>query len=107
MAELTRGSVWSVRLGRSTGREQSGRRYAVVVQSDDLRLLNTVVVAPTSTAARPASFRPEIVVDGERTRVLCEQIRTVNAQRMGALAGMLSVEELSSVEDALELVLEL
>ncbi len=107
MAELTRGSVWSVRLGRSAGREQSGRRYAVVVQSDDLWLLDTVVVVPTSIAARSASFRPEIVVDGERTRVLCEQIRTVDAQRMGALAGMLSAEELGRVEDALELVLEL
>lgn len=107
MAELTRGSVCGVRLGRTAGREQSGQRYAVVVQSDDLRLLNTVVVIPTSTSARPATFRPEIVVGGQRTRALCEQIRTVDAQRLGDSIGMLSATELASVEDALEIVLEL
>ena len=107
MAELTRGSVCDVRLGRTTGREQSGQRYAVVVQSDDLWLLNTVVVVPTSRSARAATFRPEIVVAEQRTRVLCEQIRTVDVQRLGASIGMLSAAELASVEDALEIVLEL
>lgn len=107
MAELTRGSVCGVRLGRTAGREQSGQRYAVVVQSDDLWLLNTVVVVPTSTSARAATFRPEIVVAGQRTRALCEQIRTVDAQRLGESIGTLSSSELASVEDALEIVLEL
>jgi mRNA interferase MazF len=107
LAELTRGAVCSVRLGRTTGREQSGRRYAVIVQSDDLWLLNTVVVVPTSVSARAATFRPEIVVEGQRTRVLCEQVRTLDAQRIGATLGTLSAADLSSVEDALEIVLDL
>lgn len=107
MAELIRGSVCGVRLGRTAGREQSGQRYAVVVQSDDLWLLSTVVVVPTSTSARAATFRPEIVVAGQRTRVLCEQIRTVDAKRLGDSIGVLSPAELASVEDGLEIVLEL
>ena len=107
MAELTRGSVCSVSLGRASGREQSGQRYAVVVRSDDLWLLNTVVVVPTSTSARAATFRPEIVVAGQRTRALCEQVRTVDAQRLGSSVGIISAAELTSVEDALEVVLEL
>ncbi len=104
---MTRGSICSVRLGRTTGREQSGRRYAIIVQSDDLWLLNTVVVVPTSTSARAATFRPEVVVAGQRTRALCEQIRTVDAQRLGAMVGILSAAELIGVEDALQIVLEL
>lgn len=107
MAELTRGSICSVRLGRTTGREQSGRRYALIVQSDDLWLLNTVVVVPTSTSARAATFRPELVVAGQRSRALCEQIRTIDAQRMGGVVGVLSAAELASVEDAVQIVLEL
>ena len=107
MAELTRGSICSVRLGRSTGREQSGRRYAIIVQTDDLWLLNTVVVVPTSSSARSATFRPEVVVAGERTRALCEQIRTVDAQRLEGMVGILSSAELLSVEDALQIVLDL
>jgi len=104
LAELTRGAICSV---RSTGHEQSGRRYAIVVQSDDLWLLNTVVVVPTSTSARAATFRPEVVVAGRRTRVLCEQIRTVDAQRLDGLVRVLTAAELLSVEDALQIVLEL
>lgn len=107
MAGLTRGSCHEVRLGRTTGREQSGRRYAIVVQSDDLWALSTVIVVPTSTSARPASFRPEVVIAGNVTRALCEQVRTVDAQRLTATAGTLTPSELNDVDDALELVLEL
>ena len=107
MAELTRGAICSVRLARSNRREQSGRRYAIVVQTDDLWLLSTVVVVPTSTSARPATFRPEVVVAGQRTRALCEQVRTVDAQRLDEMVGILTAAELRSVEDALQIVLEL
>jgi len=107
LAELTRGAICGVRLGRSGGREQSRRRYAIIVQSDDLWLLNTVAVVPTSTSARPATFRPVVVVAGQRTRVLCEQIRTVDAERLGGMVGILTPAELVSVEDALQIVLEL
>ena len=46
------------------GHEQRGARYAVVVQADEFLALSTVMVSPTSTRARPATFRPEIEVDG-------------------------------------------
>jgi len=107
LAELTRGAICGVRLGRSSGHEQSARRYAIIIQSDDLWLLNTVVVVPTSSSARSATFRPEVVVLGRRTRALCEQIRTIDAQRVEGVVGMLSASELIGVEDALQLVLEL
>ena len=42
------------------GHEQRGTRFAVVVQSDSLPL-STLLVAPTSTSARAASFRPRIL----------------------------------------------
>ena len=107
MAELTRGSVCRVSLGRATGREQAGPRYAIVVQSEELWLLSTLVVVPTSTSARAATFRPEITVAGERTRVLCEQIRTVDARRLGDPIETLSAADLRGVEDAIEIVLGL
>ncbi|MGH3772628.1 MAG: type II toxin-antitoxin system PemK/MazF family toxin [Pseudonocardiaceae bacterium] len=57
-----------LRAARQTrGHEQQGARLAVVVQSD-LLPLSTWLVAPTSTAARSASFRPEIEVEGRMTR---------------------------------------
>ena len=62
---------------------------------------------PTSTSAKPASFRPEIEIDGTATRVLVEQVGAVDVQRLGDLAGHLSPEELWGVDAALLTVLGL
>jgi mRNA interferase MazF len=102
-----RGEIYQLRAPRrSRGHEQSGSRYAVVVQSDQLPL-STWLVAPTSTSARVASFRPEIEVRGQITRVLAEQTAAVDPGRLGASVGYLSLEEMRRVDAALRLVLNL
>jgi mRNA interferase MazF len=60
------------------GYEQRFARYAVIVQADEFIGLSTVLVAPTSSSARAASFRPEIALDGRETRVLVEQTTVVD-----------------------------
>ena len=102
-----RGEVFQLRAPREArGHEQTGRRYAIVVQSDQLPL-STWLVAPTSTSARPASFRPEVHVRGHSTRVLAEQTSAVDPTRLGGSVGHLSFEELRRVDAALRLVLDL
>jgi mRNA interferase MazF len=102
-----RGDVFLLRVPRdSRGHEQRGARFAVVVQSDDLPL-STWLVAPTSTSALAASFRPEVVIQGRRTRVLAEQTAAVDPQRLGDRVAALRLEELRRVEAALRLVLDL
>jgi mRNA interferase MazF len=88
------------------GHEQSGTRYAVVVQSDQLPL-STWLVAPTSTAANPATFRPEVQIQGRTTRVLAEQTAAVDPSRLGDPAGHLSFAELRQLDAALRLVMDL
>jgi mRNA interferase MazF len=58
----------------------------VIVQADEFLDLSTTLVAPTSTAARPTSFRPTINVGGTDTRVLVEQTVVVDPQRLGRSA---------------------
>lgn len=102
-----RGEVYRLRSPRGAqGHEQSGPRYAVVVQSD-LLPLSTWLVAPTSTSARAATLRPEILIAGQTTRVLAEQTSAVDPQRLGDPAGHLTFEELRRVDAALRLVLRL
>ena len=102
-----RGDVHRLRAPRdAAGHEQRGTRYAVVVQSD-LLPLSTWLVAPTSTAARPASFRPEIDIDGTPTLVLAEQTTAVDPQRLGPCVGRLSLHELAELDAALRTVLAL
>jgi mRNA interferase MazF len=104
---VRRGDVFRLRLGHRQGQEQSGVRYGVIVQSDALLRLPTVLVAPTSTAARAASFRPEIEIGGTTTRVLVEQTGAIDVSRLGDHHGHLTPEELWGVDLALETVLDL
>jgi len=105
---VQRGEIFVLRAPRAVrGSEQRGKRYGVVVQADELLVLSTVIVAPTSTRARAASFRPEIVVDGEPTRVLVEQLGAVDPERLGESRGLLSFEELRGLDELLALVIGL
>jgi mRNA interferase MazF len=102
-----RGEVFALRAPRqSSGHEQSGSRFAVVLQSD-LLPLSTWLVAPTSASARAASFRPEIELLGQPTRVLVEQAAAVDPGRLGPSVGYLGFEEMRQVDAALRLVLSL
>ena len=87
-----RGDIYRLRANKHA-HEQCGTRYAVVVQADYLNL-STILVAPTSTSARPSDFRPTITIDGTETR-------------LGDFAGRLDAEELTELDRALALVLGL
>jgi mRNA interferase MazF len=76
------------------------------VQSDSLPL-STLLVAPTSTSARAASFRPEILLDGITTRVMVEQTAAVDPTRLGEHVGHVGFDELRKIDAALRIVLEL
>ena len=71
---MVRGDVHAIVISEHRGHVQHGRRYAVIVQADDLLALSTIVVCPTSTSTPPASFHPEIEIDDQATRVMCEMV---------------------------------
>jgi mRNA interferase MazF len=104
---VVRGDVHALALPSRRGRVQHRRRFGVIVRADDLLALSTVVVCPTSTLTPPASFHPEIVVDDEPTRVMCEMIAAVDVHALGDHVGHLSFDEMQTVDEALELVLDL
>jgi len=102
---MVRGEIFRLPHRRDArGHEQRFARYAVVVQADEFIGLSTVLVAPTSVSARPASFRPVITLDSRDTRVLVEQTTVVDPQRLGRSAGRLDANELHAVDDALTLI---
>ena len=89
------------------GHEQQDPRFAVVIQSDVLAPLSTVLVAPTSQSALAATFRPEVTIKSESTRVLLEQMTAVDIRRTSDAIGRLGVEEMWAVDEALALVVGL
>jgi mRNA interferase MazF len=102
---VVRGEIFRLPAPRGIrGREQTGARYAVVVQADEFLALSTVLIAPISATARAASFRPTITLDGTRTCILVEQTSVVDPGRLGPSAGRLDAGELRSVDEALALI---
>ncbi|HEX3779981.1 MAG TPA: type II toxin-antitoxin system PemK/MazF family toxin [Pseudonocardiaceae bacterium] len=103
-----RGDIYELRANANAkGHEQQGRRYAVVLQSDVL-VMSTTVTAPTSTSAREASHRPEIKLNGLKTKVLVEQMQAVDPEaRFGRKVGRVSFDELQDIGRAMKLVLGL
>lgn len=85
------------------GHEQRGGRFGVVVQSD-LLPLSTLLIAPTSTRALATGFRPEVEIQGERTKVMVEQTVAIDPQRLARHVGRLTNEELRDVDAALRVV---
>ncbi len=104
---MQRGDVYELRPPRGGGHEQQGRRFGVVVQADALLPRSVVLVVPTSRSARPATFRPELVIEGETTRILVEQLGAVDVNRLGDHVGHASPEEIWGIDESLMTVLGL
>ena len=100
-----RGEVYRLP-ARGRGHEERGRRFAVVLQPDWLSL-STWIVAFTSTSARETSFRPPVEIADQPTLVMCDQLATVDLNRLTESVGFLTLQEMQRVEEALSLVLDL
>jgi len=104
---VLRGDIHQFRMPRGPGPEQRGRRFGVVVQANEFLPRSVVLVAPTSRSARPASFRPEIDLLGENTRILVEQVGAIDAGRLGELVGRVAPEQQWGIDEALMTILGL
>ena len=104
---MVRGDIHTLTLPRRRGHAQHGRRYAVIVRADALLTLSSVVICPTSQSTPPASFHPEVEIEGVTTSVMCELVGVAVARALGDNVGHLSHTEMGAVDDALALVLDL
>ncbi|MQA87516.1 MAG: type II toxin-antitoxin system PemK/MazF family toxin [Streptosporangiales bacterium] len=105
---VIRGAVYRVDYGDAKrGHEQRGRRYAVVMSPSSMPW-NVITVVPTSTSAQPAIFRPELEIMGTKTRLLVDQIRTVDVTYVhGDPVDYLDRDEMAEVEHAVTRYLSL
>lgn len=98
---MIRGAVYRIDLGGARGHEQRGRRLGLVV-SPSQSPLSVVTVIPTSTSAQPAIHRPELEIAGRPTRMLIDQIRSIDTDYLvGDPVDFLSRDQLAQVELAL------
>jgi mRNA interferase MazF len=99
---MIRGAVYPVDLGDAKGgHEQRGRRLGLVI-SIEQDAWSTVTVIPTSTSARASVFRPEVVIAGRDTKVLIDQIRSIDVLYVtGEIVDYLTRDDMARVEHGL------
>lgn len=98
---MIRGGVYRIDLGRPRSHEQGGKRLGLVLSPSDSPL-SVVTVVPTSTSAGPSVHRPELEVAGRLTRILVDQIRSIDLDYVvGDPVDYLARDQLAEVELAL------
>jgi mRNA interferase MazF len=108
-----RGEVWFVNLDPTTGREQAGRRPALVVSVNELNQSAADLIVVLPITSRDKQVRSHVPVDegdgGLTTRsfIKCEDIRSISVRRLERRLGSLSTESLEAVEDRLRILLGL
>ena len=67
-----------------------------------------MTVLPTSTSAQPSVFRPEVVIAGRETKILIDQVRTIDVSYVaGDLVDYRSRDDMAQVEHSLSRYLDL
>jgi mRNA interferase MazF len=108
-----RSEVWLVDFGEPVGREQSGRRPAVVISADPLNdsRAGVVIVVPATTAVRGLPSHIEIDPSGsgldETSYAMCEDVKSVSEQRLIARLGAVGEQEMFQIARALRFLLDL
>ncbi len=108
-----RGEVWLVDFGDPVGREQAGRRPAVVVSADPLNesRAGVVIVVPTTTTLRGLPSHIEIDANDsgldEVSYAKCEDVKSVSERRLIARLGVVNDEVAFRIARALRILLDL
>lgn len=112
MNPATRGEVWWVDLGQQKNdHEQAGRRPAVILQTDELSPLSTVVVVPLTTQTKGAGSPNKVFIPAREAGqdhdsvVLCHQVRALDRRKLLNKIGDLPAERMSEIELAIIFVL--
>lgn len=99
---ILRGEVYWVSVDDSVGSEIQTGRTAVIISGDRANeKLPTVIVAYTSTAGFGNHSAVTVNFTGKPERVLCNQVRTIDKQRLTRYVGKLTEAELKRVSGGL------
>ena len=112
-AEPMRGEVWYVGLDPTKGREQRGRRPALIVSANAFNrgAADLVVVLPMTTKGKGIPLHVEVNKPegglAATSYVMPEMVRSISIERLGKRCGSVSMLTMNKVDDHLRILLDL
>lgn len=80
---VKRGEVYWVNLDPTFGTEIKKTRPALIISPDDLNIaLPRVIIAPLTSKGQPLGCRPEVIFNKRSSRILLDQIRSVDKRHL-------------------------
>ncbi len=113
MSEVRRGDLWLINFDPTIGHEIQKARPGVIIQNDiGNKYSSLTIVAPVTSQHTEKVYPIEVFLDQQQglpknSKVLLNQIRAVDKQRLIKKLGRLSHERISDVNQALKISLGL
>jgi len=80
---VKRGEVYWVNLDPAFGTEIKKTRPALIISPDDMNAaLPRVIIAPLTSKGQPLGCRPEVTFNRRSSRILLDQVRSVDKRRL-------------------------
>lgn len=97
--EVRQYQIVIVNLDPTVGSEIKKTRPCVIVSPDELNLnLRTVVIAPITSSKKKYPTRVKFKFENKESRIVIDQIRTIDKQRIVKVAGELTTKEYLEVK---------
>ncbi len=97
--ELKQYQIVLVNLDPTIGSEIKKARPCVIISPDEMnKYLRTIIVAPMTTSSKKYPTRIEIKHDNKVGRIVIDQIRTIDKQRIVKILGSLSQPEIKELK---------
>ncbi|MDI9333550.1 MAG: type II toxin-antitoxin system PemK/MazF family toxin [Cytophagales bacterium] len=100
---MKRGEVWWVEFDPAVGSEVRKTRPAVIISNDaaNRNLARVVVVPVTSNVERQYPGEAVVMVAGQKSKAMADQIMAADKSRLKSQVGILSKSDIKAVEDAI------
>ena len=113
MSQPLRGEIWLVTLDPTVGREQAGRRPALVVSDDLFNQSHAELVVVLPITSKSKGIRSHVTVSppegglSVQSYIKCEDVRSISIQRIERRLGKVTAGTLKEVENRLRIILVL